>query len=102
MTIGVYGPQTPEKTGVAEYIETSLSSLTRLGRCTHVSNSVWSDPWSFDAVLYHLGNNQFHHCAFKALPLRSGPLILHEYNNIDYYLQTWRSLSSEIQAVGLA
>ncbi|MEU3528354.1 hypothetical protein AB0E62_31600 [Streptomyces sp. NPDC038707] len=33
-----------------------------------------------------------HHQVFRALAARPGPVFLHEYNNIDYYLSCWDRL----------
>ncbi len=100
MIIGVYGPKCPEKSGVADYIRLSIPYLERLvGKCHHISNSDWQDPRDFDAVLYHLGNNAFHDSAFRALELRPGPVLLHEYKNLDYYVQVWDALPQSTQEV---
>jgi glycosyltransferase involved in cell wall biosynthesis len=88
-TLGVYGPKYPDRTGVANYIKLSLPYLRQAFECTHVSNHDWIDPSQFDLVLYHLGNNRMHHCAFEALRRRPGPVLLHEYNNLDYYYSCW-------------
>jgi glycosyltransferase involved in cell wall biosynthesis len=93
-TLGVYGPKYPDQTGVANYIKLSLPYLRQAFECTHVSNQEWADPSQFDLVLYHLGNNKMHHCAFEALRRRTGPVLFHEYNNLDYYYSCWDLLPS--------
>lgn len=92
-TLGVYGPKYPDRSGVADYIERSLRYLKNVFECTHVSNHDWQDPSQFDLVLYHLGNNKMHHCAFEALRSRRGPILLHEYNNLDYYYSCWELIT---------
>jgi len=97
ITLGIYGPKSPEASGVAEYIDVSLRHLPAGIQGTHVSNQDGTDPSAFDLALYHLGNNRFHHCAFRSLAMRPGPVLLHEYNNVDYYLSCWALLSDAIQ-----
>ena len=91
-TLGIYGPKFPERSGVAEYIQLTINYLSKWYDCTHVSNSCWQSPLKFDRVLYHLGNNKLHECAFSALRQRSGPILLHEFNNLDYYYSCWDTI----------
>ena len=91
--LGIYGPQTPLKTGVARYIQQSLTPLEGYFSCRHVADHEAISPYDFDYVLYHLGNNSMHHGAFRALRERPGPVLLHEYNNLKYYQQAWDQLS---------
>ncbi len=88
-TLGIYGPKNPERAGAADYISLSLSGLSEYFACTHVSNRDWRDPREFDYVLYHIGNNRFHECAFRALKIRAGPAIIHEHNCLQYYWERW-------------
>lgn len=94
-TLGVYGPKLPEKSGVAQYIADSLLYLQDYFDCCHISNRDYVAPTEFACVLYHLGNNVLHHCAFAALRERPGPVLLHEYNNLDYYYSCWELLPDE-------
>lgn len=87
-TLGVYGPCGRDKSGVAHYINDSIKYLEDEYRVTVISNSSgWVDPCSFNATLYHLGNNRMHHSAFKAARLRPGVALIHEYLHLNYYYQ---------------
>ncbi len=90
-TLGIYGPLPDDRSGVAVYLTDSLASLAASYEPVRVTEPA-TDPHQFDQVLYHLGNNVMHHEAFRALAARPGPVILHEYNNIDYYLSSWDRL----------
>lgn len=92
-TLAIYGPKYPEKTGVADYINFILHGLEKSFNCVHISNSDWIDPYEFDYVLYHIGSSGRHSCAFKALSLRPGPAIIHEYNCLEYYYDDWINLN---------
>ncbi|MBS2533292.1 hypothetical protein KGQ20_10955 [Catenulispora sp. NF23] len=98
-TLGIYGPRLPQKSGVSTYIERSLPYLAEAFTCVRARNM---PPESFENVLYHLGNNGTHHAAFRALRRRPGPIILHEYNNLDYYYQCWDLLDDNEQGLLLA
>jgi glycosyltransferase involved in cell wall biosynthesis len=90
--LGIYGPRPPQKTGVARYVQESMPHLARSFVCTLLAEDDWRSPDEFDQVLYHIGNNVMHDGAFRALRKRSGPVILHEYNNLGYYYQVWNEL----------
>ncbi|MET9658138.1 hypothetical protein [Streptomyces sp. NPDC006510] len=91
-TLGIYGPLPGDRSGVATYIADSLTSLAAYYEPVRAEPG--TDPDQFDRVLYHLGNNAMHEAAFGALATRPGPVILHEYNNLDYYLSSWDRLSN--------
>ncbi|MFE4516380.1 hypothetical protein ACFRMQ_19540 [Kitasatospora sp. NPDC056783] len=98
-TLGIWGPAPRDKSGVAGYITHSLPHLAR-HFTTHRITGPGHDPAAFDHVLYHLGNNALHHGAFRALAARPGTILLHEYNNLDYYYEAWDQLpAAEQQAV---
>lgn len=87
-SLGIFGPYGRDKSGVARYIGESIPDLETEYRVTVVSNSNgWADPHSFDATLYHVGNNRMHHSAFNAVRLRPGVALIHEYLHLDYYYQ---------------
>ncbi|MEO7194983.1 MAG: hypothetical protein ABIZ05_09190 [Pseudonocardiaceae bacterium] len=102
LTLGVYGPGCPSSSGVARYIQASLPYLREHYDVTHVGEDTAWDPSSFDVVLYHLGNNVLHHSAFRALRRRPGPVLLHEYNNLNYYYEAWQRLDDDERAAVLA
>ncbi|RMI28450.1 glycosyltransferase family protein [Nocardia stercoris] len=92
-TLGIYGPQPWEPSGVAKYIAESVPHLLR--HFTPVPAGSEADPYTFDRVLYHLGNNDMHHSAFRALRRRPGPVVLHEFNVLNYYYQAWDRLDAD-------
>lgn len=93
-SLGIYGPERGQRSGIAIYIQRSLACLEDGFACVRAGRD---DPHRFDVVLYHLGNNVFHHDAFRALRSRPGPVVLHEFNNLDYYYQCWPRLSGNEQ-----
>ena len=96
-SLAVFGPLPPQPTGIARYIHTSATHLEPYFDVTCASSPTDADPHDFDHVLYHLGNNAMHHGAFRALHTRPGPVLLHEFNNLDYYHQAWTQLTSHEQ-----
>lgn len=88
-TLGIYGPAAPDRSGVVRYIDESLPRLRTRFDCVRVSNHDYVEPYEFDHVLYHLGNNRHHEAAFRALRERPGTVVLHEFNNLDFYYSTW-------------
>lgn len=85
-TLGIYGPYGDDKSGVSRYIRDSIAHLEDHYSISVISNSTtWIDPHTFDAALYHLGNNGMHHSAFEAARRRPGVALLHEYLHLDYY-----------------
>jgi glycosyltransferase involved in cell wall biosynthesis len=102
-SVGIYGPYGHDKSGVARYIKDSIRCLEEEYHVTVISNSSgWIDPHSFDATLYHLGNNLMHHTAFKAARLRPGVTLIHEYLHLDYYYQARDLVPPALQADILA
>jgi len=102
-SVGIYGPYGRDKSGVARYIKDSIPYLEDEYRVTVISNSSgWADPRSFDAALYHLGNNRMHHTAFRAARIRSGVALIHEYLHLDYYYQARDLVPPALQADILA
>jgi glycosyltransferase involved in cell wall biosynthesis len=98
-SLGVYGPDEHDRSGVARYIASSIDGLRDGYRVTLVSNaSQWVDPNSFDAVLYHLGNNRMHHSAFRAARRRAGVALIHEYMHLDYYYQACDRIDPDLKA----
>ncbi|MGW3183220.1 hypothetical protein ACWDD9_28490 [Kitasatospora sp. NPDC001119] len=98
-TLGIWGPGERDKSGVAAYITQSLPHLAQHFTTRRIAGP-GIDPAAFDHVLYHLGNNALHHGAFRALAARPGTVLLHEYNNLDYYYEAWDQLPpAEQQAV---
>lgn len=82
-TLGVFGPRAPYKSGVARYIEQSLSHLAHRFRCVHVGPNDHRHPEEFDQVLYHLGNDPLHAGVLRALLQRPGAVMLHDYHLTD-------------------
>jgi glycosyltransferase involved in cell wall biosynthesis len=97
-SLGIYGPGLRDRSGVTRYIADSLPVLEPWFSCHWVSNSSPADPHRFDVVMYHIGNNRMHHLAYRALRTRPGPVILHEYNTLGYYLDAWNLLDALEQA----
>lgn len=94
-TLGIYGPAGKDRSGVTEYLDILTRELSRAFECQRVSNANYKSPRKFDFVLYNIGNNLFHRCAFRALAERSGVSIIHEFICLDYYFSNWDRLSNE-------
>ena len=94
-TLGIYGPQLPERSGVAYFAATMMPELERTFRCVQVSNRYWVSPHKFDFTLYHVGASARHHCVFRAIHERPGITIIHEHNCLSYYYESWPELSEE-------
>lgn len=94
-TLGIYGPAGEDRSGVVDYLDILEPKLSKFFSCIRVSNSNYHHPNAFDHVLYNIGNNLYHQCAFRALRIRSGPAIIHEFICIDYYLNDWKNLSAK-------
>jgi hypothetical protein len=102
-SLGVYGPYHGDRSGVAKYISASVPYLEQHYAVTVVSNnSDWVDPCTFDATLYHLGNNSMHHCAFEAARMVPSVSLLHEYLFLNYYYQCWGLVDRDQQIEILA
>jgi hypothetical protein len=91
-SLAIYGPSKSDPSGVVEYISLQRHYLEKEFHCIIVTNHNYQEPSSFDYVLYHLGNNPFHACSFRALNSRPGIILMHEYNNLDYYFSCWKEL----------
>jgi glycosyltransferase involved in cell wall biosynthesis len=92
-TLGIYGPKLPERSGVANYIQSLMQHVDSY-QAVHVSNTDWEDPRAFDHVLYHVGASRLHHGVFKAMRIRPGPAIVHEHNILSYFYEAWEALEA--------
>ncbi len=71
MTVGLYSPLPPARTGVADYSAALLEGLRTHGR-------VEIAPRRCDAALYHLGNNRLHAEIYQRALERPGVVVLHD------------------------
>jgi glycosyltransferase involved in cell wall biosynthesis len=97
-SLGVYGPGSRDKSGVATYIAESLEYLQPFFRTHWVANDeTWISPDQFDYTLYHIGNNELHRSSLRAAMLRPGVSLLHEYLHLDLYFQVWEDIDEARQ-----
>lgn len=85
-SIAIYGPKAPDVAGGAKYIDRTAPAFRESFRVVHVGNGPDApDPWSFDHVVYHVGNNRHHTGALRAMRHRRGVAIVHEHNLLRWY-----------------
>jgi glycosyltransferase involved in cell wall biosynthesis len=96
--VAVYGPQAPQRSGVATYIDAMAEHCPPGFRIQRVCNNSWMDPRAAKAVLYHVGASALHHCVFEGLRRRPGPTIVHENNTLSYYYESWDWLKPSVRA----
>ena len=81
MRLAVVSPMPPSKSGIADYSAALVEALQSLAEVTVVSSAQADfDPWSFDAVLYQMGNNPYHTFAYELALRHPGVVVLHESN----------------------
>lgn len=85
MTVGLYAPMPPARTGVADYAAQLLPALRRHG-------SVEVAPQRCAMPLYHLGNNLCHLEIYRRALERPGVTVLHDTVLHHFYLG-WMSRS---------
>jgi glycosyltransferase involved in cell wall biosynthesis len=71
VTVGLYAPLPPARTGVADYAAALLEGLRRLG-------PVELAPARCDAALYHLGNNALHAEIYRRALQQPGAVVFHD------------------------
>jgi glycosyltransferase involved in cell wall biosynthesis len=71
MKVGFFSPMPPAPTGVADYSQTLLSWLRRLG-------SVEISPDNCDVALYHVGNNTLHRDIYQRALTHPGVVVVHD------------------------
>lgn len=71
MKVGFFSPLPPAPTGVADYSETLLGWLRKLG-------SVETAPSECDIALYHVGNNALHRDIYPRALEHPGIVVLHD------------------------
>jgi glycosyltransferase involved in cell wall biosynthesis len=71
VTVGLYSPLPPARTGVADYSAALLAELRKHGR-------VEIAPEGCDVALYHLGNNELHSAIYRRALERPGVIVLHD------------------------
>jgi len=71
VTVGLYSPLPPARTGVADYAAALLAGLRRHGR-------VEVAPARCDVALYHLGNNALHAQIYRRALQSPGVAVLHD------------------------
>ena len=71
MTVGLYSPLPPARTGVADYAASLLGGLRAFG-------AVEVAPARCDVGLYHIGNNGLHSEIYKRVLAQPGVVVLHD------------------------
>jgi len=71
VTVGLYAPLPPARTGVADYAAALMAALRQIG-------SVEICPEHADAPLYHLGNNELHAAIYRRALEHPGVVVLHD------------------------
>ncbi len=97
LKLGIYGPASSDNSGVNGYIDELTEPLSTRYRIFRINNSNYVSPNSFDRVLYNIGNNSMHRCAFNAMRQRPGVTVVHEFICLDYYWNEWDRLPPEEQ-----
>lgn len=108
MRVALFSPLTPLKTGIADYTEEMLLPLARhftidlyidegytpankeiLSRFKVATyNPQTFDPGSYDAVLYHMGNDYAgHRYIYEALKRHPGIVVMHDYVLHGFYAE---------------
>jgi glycosyltransferase involved in cell wall biosynthesis/SAM-dependent methyltransferase len=81
MRLAFFSPLPPSRTGIADYSQALLHSLSRL-----VHLDVFADaarefrPQNFDLALYQIGNNPYHDFVYEAALRHPGVVVMHESN----------------------
>ena len=81
MRAAFFSPLPPARSGIADYSEALIESLSPLLELEVFSNPQKSfDPAGFDIALYQIGNNQFHDFVYETALRHPGVVVLHESN----------------------
>ena len=81
MRLAFFSPLPPARTGIADYSEALLASLSPLADVTVFSQPDPAfDPALFDAVVYQVGNNLWHDFVYQTALRHPGVVVMHESN----------------------
>jgi glycosyltransferase involved in cell wall biosynthesis/SAM-dependent methyltransferase len=81
MRVAYFSPLPPARSGIADYSEALIESLRPLMDLEIFSSADQPfDPASYDAILYHIGNNGFHGFVYEAALRHPGVVVMHESN----------------------
>ncbi|MDX2149155.1 MAG: glycosyltransferase [Bryobacteraceae bacterium] len=81
MRIALFSPLPPARSGIADYTAALLDPLRRLAEVqTFDGEQRGFDSSQYDALVYQLGNNEYHAAAYEAALRHPGIVVLHEAN----------------------
>lgn len=81
MRVAFFSPLPPARSGIADYSEALLASLTPLAQVEVFSSGHQPfDPTAFDIILYHVGNNGYHGFVYETALRHPGVVVMHESN----------------------
>jgi glycosyltransferase involved in cell wall biosynthesis/SAM-dependent methyltransferase len=79
--IAFFSPLPPARSGIADYSAALLEELRRLADVEVFSSKpARFDPSKFDAVLYQIGNNEYHDFCYEMALEHPGVVVIHEAN----------------------
>jgi len=100
-TLGTYSPLPGSPSGIADYAVTSSLLLDTMLDVRFIAMSNYTDPMSFDHVLYHMGGGPDSVAAFQAAARRPGPIILHEHVLNQFFVENHGLLDAATNQVVL-
>ncbi|MBV9506956.1 MAG: methyltransferase domain-containing protein [Acidobacteriia bacterium] len=81
MRLAFFSPLPPARSGIADYSEALLGTLSRLVSVEVFSSAAAAfDPAQFDTALFHIGNNGHHDFVYEAALQYPGVVVMHESN----------------------
>jgi glycosyltransferase involved in cell wall biosynthesis/SAM-dependent methyltransferase len=81
MRVAYFSPLPPARSGIADYSQALIEHLRPLLDLTVFSDPTQPfDPATFDAALYHIGNNPYHTSIYETALRHPGIVVLHEGN----------------------
>ena len=79
--LAFFSPLPPARSGIADYSAALLEELRRLADVEVFSSKpARFDPAKFDAILYQIGNNEYHGFCYDAALEHPGVVVVHEAN----------------------
>ncbi len=100
-TLGTYAPLPGSASGIADYAVASSALLATVMDVQFVAMSNYTDPISFNQVLYHMGGGRDSVAAFRAAAERPGPVILHEHVLSQFFVENHDLLDAATNQVVL-
>ena len=78
MRVAYFSPLPPARSGIADYSQALIEHLRPLLDLTIFSDPTQPfDPATFDAALYHIGNNPYHTSIYETALRHPGIVVLH-------------------------